>query len=120
MIGLDAAYRHDHSDPGGDGRFRTSSPMFSNTRVVSGFDLVGVGSGAPRELSLAPAQPNRFGGHVAFRFALPQAGPVTLEVFDLLGRRVKSWRWDDLAAGALLYRLSAMGKTITRKAVRLE
>ena len=86
----------------------------------------------------APALPNPFRSGVAFRFSLPEAGPVSVDVFDLLGRRLKAWGWDDLPAGeheirwdgqtdagaeapagALLYRLHAMGRTLTQKAVRL-
>jgi flagellar hook assembly protein FlgD len=105
--------------------------------IVPGEAIVGVGE-APRVLALAPAQPNPFRGGVAFRFSLPQAGPVSVSVYDLMGRRLRSWSWDDLPAGehsirwdgrtstgaalpagTVLYRLDAMGKTLTRKAVSL-
>ncbi len=106
--------------------------------VTPGEVIVGVGGSSPKVLALAPAQPNPSSGGVAFRFSLPEPGPVSLEVFDLLGRRMRTWRWDGLAAGehavkwdgrtdggarapagALLYRLTAMGKTLTQKAVWL-
>ncbi len=105
--------------------------------VELGQAIVGVG-GVPRVLALAPAMPNPFGGDVAFRFSLPEAAPASLEVFDLLGRRIRGWTWSALPAGehgirwdgrtdggaqapagAVIYRLTAMGKTLTRKAVRL-
>jgi subtilisin family serine protease len=104
----------------------------------SGEAIVGVGGSAPRVLVLAPAQPNPFRGDVAFRFSLPAAGPVWVDVFDLLGRRLKTWSWEGLPvgeheirwdgrtetganapAGMVLYRLHAMGKVLTQKAVRL-
>jgi flagellar hook assembly protein FlgD len=63
---------------------------------------------------------------------------VTLDVFDLAGRRLKSWRWGNLEAGehsvdwngrtergrsapagTVLLRLNAMGRTLTQKAVRI-
>lgn len=100
--------------------------------------IVGVGGPTPRVLSFAPAKPNPSKGDVAFRFTLPTEGPVELSVFDLAGRRLKSWQWNSLPpgdhsvawngrtdsgrqapAGALLLRLNAMGRTLTQKAVRI-
>ena len=105
--------------------------------IVPGQAIVGVGD-VPRVLALAPALPNPFRDDVAFRFSLPEAGRVSVDVFDLLGRRLRTWSWDDLAAGEhsirwdgstdmganaaagmVLYRLHAMGRTLTEKAVRL-
>jgi flagellar hook assembly protein FlgD len=103
-----------------------------------GQTIVGVGGPNARVLALAPAKPNPSRGSVAFRFSLPKQGPVSLEVFDVSGRRLKSWRWSNLEAGdhsvawdgrteagraapsgTVLLRLNAMGKTLTQKAVRL-
>jgi subtilisin family serine protease len=100
--------------------------------------IVGVEGTLPNELWLAPAWPNPFGRSVGFRFGLPGAGPVSFEIFDMLGRRLRSWRWSALPAGehaltwdgrsdegrhapagVLLLRLHASGRTLTRKAVRL-
>jgi minor extracellular serine protease Vpr len=116
-----------------------TSPPITVARPDSqgGQPVVGVGV-APRRLALAPALPNPFRDDLAFRFSLPQAGPATVEVFDLLGRRVRAWTWSALPegehdvrwdgrtesgarapAGVLIYRLTAMGTTLTRKAVRV-
>jgi minor extracellular serine protease Vpr len=107
-------------------------------RVTLGESIVGVGGPNPRILSFAGSKPNPFNGSVAFRFSLPEAGPVALDVFDLAGRRLKTWRWNSLGpgdhsinwdgrteagrsapAGTLLLRLTAMGRTLTQKAVRI-
>jgi minor extracellular serine protease Vpr len=109
----------------------------TGTDLSLGQAIVGVGPQV-RVLSLAPARPNPSNGRVAFRFTLPEQGPVAFEVFDLAGRRLKSWRWSNLEpgehaldwdgrteqgrsapAGTLLLRLNAMGRTLTQKAVRL-
>jgi hypothetical protein len=42
----------------------------------------------PLAYALERARPNPFSGETSIRFALPVAGPVSLEVFDLAGRRV--------------------------------
>lgn len=139
---------------GGNGSF-TATPVIglnkvapvpdANTAVVSmvgdpqttSESYVGVGDASSFGLRLSP-RPNPFAGGVAFWFSLPQRMPASLELFDLLGRRVRGWRWDGLAAGdhlvrwdgrtdagarapagALLLRLSAMGRSITEKVVRL-
>ena len=53
---------------------------------------------------VAAPTPNPFDGPTAFRLALPRAGAVTVEVFDVLGRRVAVPFDGRLAAGA--HRLS--------------
>jgi flagellar hook capping protein FlgD len=112
--------------------------MVGDPQTYSQEGVAGVDDNAPKMLRLAPAQPNPFGGNVALGFSLPQSGPVSLEVFDLQGRLVRSWHWDNLpagdhsvswdgrtnagarvGAGALLLRLTAMGKTITQKVMQL-
>jgi len=50
--------------------------------------LVGVGPGGPVAFGLRALDPNPAVGDVAIRFALPVAGPATLELLDLAGRRV--------------------------------
>lgn len=69
---------------------------------------VAVGSGpAPSRLMFAPPSPNPARGAVRFAFALPEPGPVTLEVLDVQGRLVHrrserasaatsemAWGWD--------------------------
>ena len=103
-----------------------------------GAQIVGVGGPNPRVLALAPAKPNPSRGNMDLTFSLPKQGPVSLEVFDVSGRRLKSWRWANLEAGVhsikwdgrtevgraapagtVLFRLNAMGKTLTQKAARL-
>lgn len=100
--------------------------------------IVGVGGAQPKILGLALPQPNPFQGSVAFRFSLPQSGPVSLELFDLLGRRIRNWNWADLPAGehsvrwdgtteagvraptgALLLRITATGTSVSQKVTRL-
>lgn len=51
--------------------------------------IVAVGDGGPAMLaSLSPARPNPSRGAVAFRLELPRDGEVSVDVFDLSGRRI--------------------------------
>jgi len=96
------------------------------------------GEALPFELELAPVEPNPARGSMTFAFTLPHAGPATIDVFDVAGRRLHSWRWGPLApgehtvswdgrsdsgarapTGAVLVRLSAAGRSVIRTAVLL-
>jgi hypothetical protein len=88
--------------------------------------------GIPTEFSLFQNYPNPFNPETTIRFALPRAGRVTLEIFDLLGRGVDvlvsedlgpgyfavQWR-GDVPSGAYLYRLQAGEFVETMKMVLL-
>lgn len=54
---------------------------------------------APSRLSFAGAWPNPVRSATQFRFELPAAGPVTLELFDLSGRLVRTLSERSLGAG---------------------
>ncbi len=88
----------------------------------------------PVALALAAAQPNPFNPVTKIRFALTQAGPVALDVYDISGRLVTTlvhgdlpagrheavWLGEDshghsVATGVYLYRLDAEGEVLTRK-----
>src|SRR6185295_17570673 len=45
------------------------------------------------------ASPSPFTSSAVLRFVLPAESAATLEIFDPLGRRLRSWRWTDLPAG---------------------
>ncbi len=90
-------------------------------------------------VELAPAAPNPFQSDTVLRFALPVAGPVRLEVFDVAGRRVAtpvaeerlpagahSIRWDGrdivgrpVASGVYFLKLTAGTEVRSRKVSRL-
>jgi plastocyanin len=101
-------------------------------------DVIPVGveegkSGAPTSgLAMMQNQPNPFSNKTLVAFQLPKTGPVSLEVYDLLGNRVTSLvqgtlqagahevNWDGrntqgvrAAPGVYFYRLAAEGKSLT-------
>ncbi|HEX7071435.1 MAG TPA: alpha-amylase family glycosyl hydrolase, partial [Rhodothermales bacterium] len=85
----------------------------------------------PRETLLEANYPNPFNPTTRIAYAVREAGPVRLEVFDLLGRRVRvlvddvqpaGWHAvmmdaSGLASGTYVYRLNAGGDVHVRKMV---
>lgn len=51
-------------------------------------------------IALFPASPNPFGDRTSIRFALGYAGPVTLTVVDVTGRRVRELLRGDRGEGS--------------------
>ncbi len=92
------------------------------------------GEGLPVAFTLMPNYPNPFADVTTLRYVLPQAGPVRLEVFDLLGRRVAvvvdgvqpagmhEVKLDgrNLANGLYVVRLTSEAGTATRMIVRMK
>jgi YVTN family beta-propeller protein len=75
----------------------TSGTLVEGTLGVSGFFRIFGPTDvepAPAVLSFLPAHPNPASGGVRMRFGLPRRTDVTLELYDLMGRRVTT-----LAAG---------------------
>lgn len=94
---------------------------------------------AAGRLTLAQNAPNPFRGRTTVRFAVPNAGPVSLSVYDIGGRKVAELvdrpleagshavDWDGrdrdgarVASGVYLVRLSAGGETVSREIVRVK
>lgn len=92
------------------------------------------GSGVPTEYSLAQNYPNPFNASTTFAFAVPEAGFVTLKVYDLLGREVATvinqelaadfysvnWTAENLTTGMYMYKLTAGQFSQTRKLLYLK
>ena len=120
---------------------RWASPVITLARPASaaalGAEMATQGT-PPAEgtLALAAIQPNPIRDASTFAFTLTRPGAATLDLFDIGGRRLMSWRWPSLeagahavawdgrtttgaraAAGAVLVRLSAEGRSLTRRAV---
>ncbi|MDG5766320.1 T9SS type A sorting domain-containing protein [Balneolales bacterium ANBcel1] len=86
-------------------------------------------SGLPSETALSQNYPNPFNPVTVIRYELAESGPVSLTVYDLLGRRVStlvgetrqagrhqvSFDASGLSSGIYMYRLEAGGITLTRQ-----
>ncbi|HRX51543.1 MAG TPA: C25 family cysteine peptidase [Candidatus Krumholzibacteria bacterium] len=100
---------------------------------------VGVEDVTRAGLALGANYPNPFNPATTIRFTTPREGPVSLKVFDLSGRLVRTlvdeslsaavhevtWRGQDdagrrVASGSYYYRLSAGGETLVRKMTLLK
>ncbi len=83
----------------------------------------------PAEMELSQNYPNPFNPTTTIRYAVPETGDVTLEVFNVLGQRVAvlvndvmqpgthtvSFDASRLASGVYMYRLTSAGQVLTRK-----
>jgi hypothetical protein len=100
---------------------------------------VGVGDAVPGDLWLATVTPNPSSGSHTVRFGLPRADEVSLAVYDVAGRQVRSLasgvleagahvvRWDgrdesgaEAGAGIYLVRLETGGRTLSQRAIRVK
>jgi hypothetical protein len=90
--------------------------------------------GIPVKFSLTQNFPNPFNPQTVISYSLDKTADVRLEVFDLLGRKVQTlvngemdagnhdfvWKGTEQGAGVYFYRLSADGRSETRKMVLLK
>ena len=88
----------------------------------------------PAAFSLSPNYPNPFNASTTIRLSLPETAPVTLDIYDLLGRRVETlyngpqppgehsliWHADGFSSGVYFYKLTAGEFEQTEKMVLLK
>jgi hypothetical protein len=120
-----------------DFRSGTTNDIYGNRVTPGGAIPTGVGdTPAARAFVLGDAHPNPFSAGTTVELALPGAAEVSVEVFDVAGRRVRAMDLGRLAAGSTrlafdgrddraralpsgvyFYRVRAAGATLTRKIV---
>jgi len=126
------------TDPEGPWTLIISDAVAGNAGTLNGWGLTvtvgpataaGPDDGVPSVLVLEQNYPNPFNPETTIRYSLPTAGWVRLELFDLLGRRVRTLvdgvapagthvqlvDGSSLASGIYLYRLSAGGAVLSRR-----
>lgn len=83
----------------------------------------------PAQISLQQNYPNPFNAKTTIDFSLPEASPVTLDIYDILGRKLERlvtgylepgihralWNGDKYSSGIYLYKLNAGGQTEVKK-----
>jgi flagellar hook assembly protein FlgD len=95
---------------------------------------------APDEFALMQNYPNPFNPETTIRYNLPRAATVSLKIFDLLGRHVRtlldnesknagyffvSWNGRDtagmpVASGIYMYRITIKGQAIAKKMILMK
>ena len=111
----------------------SSSRSKSNADPESRFVLILApgedADGLPDQFELYNNYPNPFNPRTTIRFAVPIEGPVQLDVYDILGRKVTqlvdqnyqagfhevNFDANRLASGVYIYRLSTAGGVLTKK-----
>jgi hypothetical protein len=72
----------------------------ANTPYVSNLDTTGIAKDAPRQFDLYANSPNPFNLSTIIRFMLPSQTPVTLAIYNILGRRISTLIQGQKAAGS--------------------
>jgi hypothetical protein len=99
-----------NGNPGGDILHQSNA---YGTLIATGETVVGVeedySSAIPKNFSLDQNYPNPFNPATTIEYDLTRAGRVTLEVFDMIGRRVATLINDERPAGTYTVRWEASG-----------
>jgi hypothetical protein len=88
----------------------------------------------PSIFFLSSNYPNPFNASTMIEYGLPESGPVKVEIFDILGRKIQTlvdqtqsagyhqviWNGEGMPSGTYFYRIQAGEKTQTRKCLLLK
>ncbi len=110
------------------------APMISAHSATADDDLIQA-VGDPDDFTLSAAHPNPFNPRTSFSLTIHESQDVTVEVFNLLGARVRhlyegtmeagesrtfTFTADDLPSGIYLYRVQGESFTVTRQVTLLK
>jgi hypothetical protein len=121
-------------DTGGTLYAGTNNGVFqylTSTNQAPPSDVKAGTSNVPASLTLAQNTPNPVTSSTSIQFTVPEAGPVSLKVFDATGREVTTVANDyyapgtytvsldahNLVSGVYIYRLEANGQSVARTCV---
>lgn len=107
------------------------SGVYSSKQSVTAVDHT---ENIPKHFTLSQNYPNPFNPSTEIQFSIPQRNTVTLKIYDLLGREVKTlvntelsagtysfqWNAENLASGMYFYRITAGNYTSTKKMILLK
>jgi hypothetical protein len=83
----------------------------------------------PLSFALSQNYPNPFNASTTIQYALPEPSDITVEIYDILGRKIETlihgeqsagyhqiiWNADDQSSGTYFYRIQAGDYTETKK-----
>ncbi len=84
---------------GSDGAATGEGWYIDDVEILGMVALADVDAAGSVRLALAPTQPNPFAASTRIRFSLPATGPISLAVFDVSGRLVRTLHEGPLPAG---------------------
>lgn len=108
----------------------SAKTIHDKTRFTLTITTQKIESNTPDKFLVKQNYPNPFGDKTTIKFGLPNKNRVTVEIFDILGRRVRTlasdevypagfheipWNPSQLASGVYLYRVRTQDKAITKK-----
>lgn len=145
--GPDSTYSVRFTDPHGTAKsvvaiYKTAAGLADSTSATWSFTITGVENpvGIPTEFALGQNYPNPFNPTTTIRYDLPKEAPVTMEVYNVLGVRVRTlltgetisagrhtMMWDGrddngnaAPSGVYLYRISASDFHASKKMTLLK
>jgi hypothetical protein len=88
----------------------------------------------PTAFFLAPNYPNPFNASTMIEYGLPESGPVKVDIYDILGRKIQTlvdetqsagyqqvvWNGEYSPSGTYFYRIQAGEKSLTQKCLLLK
>jgi hypothetical protein len=88
----------------------------------------------PTTFFLSPNYPNPFNASTMIEYGLPESGPVKVDIFDILGRKIQTlvdetqsagyhqaiWKADNVPSGTYFYRIQTGEKSQTKKCLLLK
>ncbi len=101
---------------------------------LQGLDPEDIGLSIPGKLSILGNYPNPFNSSTIIEYSLSSAGEVTIDIFDILGRNLKSvpiglreagrysynWQANGLSSGTYIFRIGANNSFVSKKILYLK
>ena len=134
LLSRDQSFSFVFSAPGVYPYHCTPHPTMRDTIFVSAQTGIADRAATPKSFELFPNYPNPFNARTTFQFALPHASHVSIDIFDLVGRKVArlvdqdyntgfhqlTWNAGDQQSGVYFIQIKASEFSVTRRIVLLK
>ncbi|HBC46757.1 MAG TPA: hypothetical protein DEO84_11735, partial [candidate division Zixibacteria bacterium] len=116
------------------GEYIFIADIFSTMILRNTFEGISGDNPVPQNFSLSPSYPNPFNASTAIRYKLPASSDVSLDIFDITGRKIETltsghqdagehqavWNASGRASGIYFYRLKAGDVSKTEKCILIK